>query len=255
MIGVVYKFQPHNKLNGTLFYCFEYAAFLNAPLYVVGISDKDLLLVRKIFSEKYTTPPDFVVPVSVTNLYSLGLEKTLILDVKTFYGCKEFLTNEVHVFSNEPHEMFRYKNDRSVTYYGSYPYQQYDVFNYLKLNFNIFKKLERKGNGAFISGPIVDGYEYPEPTKLVITKKHDRGLGNLFELIDVVHYIHTGLDTNNRIIPEAVHYGKDVTIVDKAPEVVDSVVLRYEDIQQNGLINYTLTTEDEMVKACLRSSN
>jgi hypothetical protein len=131
------------------------------------------------------------------------------------------------------------------------------VFDYLKLNFSIFKNIEKRGNGVFISGPCVSGRDYTQEysDKEVITKKHDRGIGNLFELIDTVHYVHTGLDTNNRIIPEAFFYGKDVIIEDDAPNIVDSVTLRYSDITTNGLDNYTLTNNDEMIKACLKSNN
>lgn len=254
MIGVVYKFQPHNKLNGSLFYCFEYAAFLDANLYLVGISKTDLKLVVDVLSAKYSVPIDNLVPITITRLHALNLFKTLVLDIKSFYGCKEFLTNDIHVFSNEPHEMFRYKNNRTVTYYGSYEYQKYDVFNYLKLNFDIFKEVGTSGDGVFISGPDPKT-KYDFPNKQIITKKHDRGCGNLFELVDSIHYVHSQLDTNNRIIPEAFHYGKTVTIEECCPKVKDSVALRYADILNNGLHNYTLTYEDRMIQACLRSNN
>ena len=256
MIGVVYKFQPHNKLNGSLFYCFEYAAFLDAPLYLVGVSDKDLQLVRKVFEAKYVIKPDNLVPIPVTSLHALGLKKTLFLDIKSFYGCKEFLTNDIHVFSNEPHEMFRYQNERTVTYYGSYDYQNYDVFSYIKLNFGIFRVPQVSGNAVFVSGPYIrPDFQYPIPNKPVLLKAHDSGFGNLFELIDTVHYIHTGMDTNNRIIPEAAYFNKHITIEDLAPEIVDSVTLRYDDIMANGLENYILTNEDKMVRACQEYNN
>lgn len=253
MIGVVYKFQPYNKINGTLFYCFEYACFLNAPLYLVNITDKDLRLVKNILKTKYTTPPTNLIPISLTQLYAVKLEQTLVLDMKTFNSCKEFLTNNVHVFSNEPHDMFRYKNERTVTYYGSYPdYQNFDVFNYLKLNFDIFKQIETTGDGVFVSSVRVrDDYVHTGTNKPVILKRHDQGVGNLFELVDTVHYLHTQRDTNNRIIPEGFYYGKKVIIEDDRPDIIDSVTLRYNDIVENGLKNYTLTHNDEMVKACL----
>lgn len=251
MIGVIYKFQPYNKLNGSLFYGFEYASYLNVPFYIVGVSEKDLKLVKKIFAEKYIAPLSNIIPITLVELYNLKLDKTVVADVKSFYSCKEFLTNDIHVISNESHEMFRYKNDRTVTYYGSYDYQTFDVFNYSKLNFNIFKSFESKGDGVFISGLFLkDEYVYPDRTKEVITKKHDRGMGNLFELIDTVHYIHGQHDTNNRIIPEAFFYNKKITIQDDLPDVIDSVTLRYNDIINNGLYNYTLTNKDEIIKVC-----
>jgi len=259
--GVVYKFKPHNKINGTLFYCFEYFKYLrksiDTKLYIVDIAPADLQLVVDILADKYNTPIDNIVPVKLVDLYKLQLDRTLILDVNTFYDCKEFLTNEIHCFSNDSHEMFRYKNSRTVTYYGSYDYQNYDQFCYLKLNFEIFKQLQAQGNSVFISALDQKYIRFnlerwkKEFNKPIILKKSHSGVGNLFDLVDSVHYVHTSRDTNNRIIPEAFFYGKQVTIEQVHPEL-DSIKLRYDDIAANGLGNYTITDNDAMVQACLR---
>lgn len=242
MIGVVYKWQVHNKLNGSLFYAFEYASYLNCPLYIIDISDKDIVLVNSIFDAKYNIDPD-ITPISLIDLYKLNLDKTLLVDIRSFYETKEFLSNDIHVFANEPHNMFRYKNDRTVTYYGSYTYQNYDVFNYLKLNFNIFKEY-KEGEGTFISGPHI-----PDDLKDDMYKQHDQGCGDLFNKIDAIKYVHTTIDTNNRIIPEAFFHNKKIIIDDRSPELIDSITLRYNDILEHGLGNYTLSGEDELVKA------
>ena len=260
--GVVYKFKPHNKLNGTLFYCFEYFKFLrkyqDVKFYIVDITDNDLNLVRDVLVKKYNTTFDNVVPVKLIQLYALKLDRTLILDVDTFYNVKEFLTNEVHCFSNDTHTLFRYKNDRTVTYYGSYDYQRYDKFCYLKLNFEIFTPLQKQGHGVFVSAPDenysklnLSRWEQEFAPRPVILKKSHSGFGNLFDMIDHVHYVHTIQDTNNRIIPEAFYYNKTVTI-EEILTSVDSIQLRYQDITANGLGNYTLTEDDAMVQACLR---
>ena len=259
--GVVYKFKPHNKINGTLFYCFEYFSFIrkyiDIKLYIVGISDKDYKLVLDILAAKYNTDFNNIIPIKVTELYSLQLDRTLILDVNTFYDCKEFLTNEIHCFSNDTHDMFRYKNERTVTYYGLYPYQRYDVPCILKLNFDIFKPLTQQGNGVFVSALDqkyirlnIDRWNKQFARPIILKKSHS-GMGDLFNHIDAVHYVHTEQDTNNRIIPEAFFYGKEVSI-EEVFTGVDSIRLRYDDITANGLKNYTLTETDEMVQACLR---
>lgn len=251
---IVYKWQPYNKLNGSLFYCFEYASFLNTNLYIVGIPDKDLSVVKQVFTEKYTNSLDLIKPCTITGLHKLKLKKTITLDIKTFYGLKEFLTGDVHAFSNEPHEMFRYADDqRKVTYYGSYDYQNYDVFNYLKLNFSIFKPLTKEGVGSFVSGAFAwtgsNGITIPDKYKGHFHKKHDSGYGNIFDMIDTLIYVHTSRDTNNRIIPEAWYYNKTIEIDDLRPDIIDSITMRYNDIKANGLGNYTLTKEDAIVKA------
>jgi len=258
--GVVYKFKPHNKINGTLFYCFEHFQFLrkfiDAKFYIVEINNKDLELILKVFREKYKTIFEHIVVTKITDLYKIKLDRTIILDIMSFYDCKEFLTGEVHCYSNESHPMFRYKNDRVVTYYGSYDYQNYDVFNYLKLNFEIFKPFGGQP-GVFISSPdhnyIKNNLQkYKEKfQKPIILKKHHSGNGNIFEMIDSVHYIHTSQDRDNRIIPESFYYEKKITIEDLYP-IVDSVNLRYKDCLENGLINYTLNEQDKMIEACLK---
>jgi hypothetical protein len=85
----------------------------------------------------------------------------------------------------------------------------------------------------------------------IILKKQHTGIGNLFNYIDAVHYIHVVRDTNNRIIPEGFFYGKTVSIEEVYTEL-DSIRLRFDDITNNGLGNYTLTDSDEMIKAMLK---
>jgi hypothetical protein len=259
--GVVYKFKLHHKINGTLFYCFEYFKFLRKykdfKFYIVGITDKDLKLVLKIFSDKYNTSFDNIIPISLVDLYKENLDKTLVLDIKSFNECKEFLTNEVHCFSNETHDFFRYKNNRSVTYYGSYHYQRFDVECLLKLNFDLFHPLKQNGYGVFVSclspSYILQNLEKWKTkfNRPIILKQSECGFGNLFDMIDAVHYVHTQQDTNNRIIPESFFYNKPVTI-EKLFNEQDSIELRYNDILINGLKNYTLTENDAMVQACLK---
>jgi hypothetical protein len=258
--GVVYKFNPRHKLNGTLFYSFEYFKFLKKYLdinyYVIGMSPQDLNLVTDVFQEKYNTSIE-ITPIKTTELYALKLDRTLVLDIGTFYHCKEFLTNEVHCYSNNTHPMFRYKNSRYVTYYGCYHYQNYDVPAHARLNFEIFKPITKSQSAVFISGREVDiksqlSVLEKQFDKPVILKKAQSGTGNLFELIDHVHYMHFSRDTNNRIIPEAFFYKKQLTIDNSAYNEIDSVQLRYEDITKNGLGNYTLTEADEMIQAMIR---
>jgi hypothetical protein len=263
--GVVYKFKPHNKINGTLFYCFEYFKFLqkyvDLKFYIVGITASDLKLVHDILQQKYKVSTDDIVPIKLIQLYNLQLDRTLVLDINTFYDCKEFLTNQIHCFSNEPHALFRYSNDRTVTYYGSYPYQNYDSFCYLKLNFEIFPPLSKQGHGVFVSclDPKYIRYEYERLKKQfnrpIILKKQHTGIGDLFDQIDAVHYIHVVRDTNNRIIPEGFFYGKEVTVEEPHALAIDSIQLRFNDIKENGLGNYTLTKDDLMVQAMLEPFN
>lgn len=260
--GVVYRHKTNNKINGSLFYCFEYFVFLkqfvDVKFYIVDVSKKDYELILKLFYEKYNTSFENIEPVKLLDLLKIKLDKTLVLDIKTFYDCKEFLTNEIYCFSNEEHLLFRYKNNKKVTYFGSYDYQNYDVFCYLKLNFSIFKTIEKNPEGVFVSSRDIKYIQlYKEEwskkfNKPLILKKLESGVGNIFEFIDTVCYVHTERDTNNRIIPEAFFYKKNIFIEERC-NIVDSVILRYEDILRNGLKNYTLDESDLMIQSCLQS--
>lgn len=260
--GVVYKHKPNNKINGTLFYCFEYFQFLknfvDAKFYIVGINDQDLNLIRKMFSEKYTCSFDGVLPIKITELHGLKLDRTLVFDVMTFDHCKAFLTGQVHCYSNNTHPNYKYQDSREVIYYGTYSeYQVFDIHSHIKINFDIFKPLQQQGCGVFISCPNRAYIEsnlqrYQQQfNKPVYLKKHDAGSGNIFDMIDSVHYVHTQRDTNNRIIPEAFYYDKQVTL-EYVYDETDSVYYRYNDIIANGLNNYILTEDDLMVQACLK---
>jgi hypothetical protein len=258
--GIIYLFKQHHKINGTLFYCFEYFKFIqqyaDINFYIVGANNDDIKLVKQLFSEKYTCNVDDIKTIKRTEIYSLKLDVTLVFDVHTFTKCKEFFSNNVHCYSNDTHGNFQYNNNRNVTYYGSYHYQKYDVFSYLKLNFNIFKKVNNTP-GVFVSSVNTEYVQnnlddwkkrYDKP---IIVKRSYKGKGDIFNMIDTVHYVHWSLDKNNRIIPEAFFYQKQL-IIEHRTDIIDSVNYRYDDITNNGLDRYVLTLNDPMVQACLK---
>lgn len=266
--GVVYKLKDHKKINGTLFYCFEYFSFLrnfvDVSFYITNIKRREeFQRIITLFKEKYiNTHETNIVPIKTIDLYTLNLDHTIVLDIHTFNDCREFLTNSIHCFSNETHNNFQYKNNRRVIYYGSYPsYQKFDIFSYLKLNFSNLKPLNRVGGeGVFVSGVNAEFAEKHKnkwvdlyAPKRVIIKQANIGRGNIFDYIDTVHYVHTSRDKNNRIIPETFYYGKRLIIENNPYLGLDSIRWRYDDITQNGLSNYTLTEKDEIITACLKS--
>lgn len=266
MIGVIYKWNQYNKINGTLFYCFEYFNAINkykdVNFYIIGITEDELAHVIDIFKDKYNQEKiniDKIIRIKVTKLRNEKLEKTLILDVKTFKHVRAFLTGKIICFSNDTHEMFRYNDERRVTYYGSYDYQCYDYQCYLKINFDIFQDIKISGNKLFVSN-LFGTTNIINPDilrdnqllkKEIIYKDSTKGFINLFKDIDTVYLIHSGLDTNNRIILEGYFYNKKIIIDDRVPQLRDSVVLRSDDIKINGLKNYTLDKNCLMIQAMI----
>lgn len=263
MIGVVYKSKPHKILNGSLFYCYEHYRLLkqytdDVKFYLIDVDDNQLEQINTVLDQKYINHQNCITPISkIFDLYYAKLSKTLVLDMPTFNSYKEFFTGDVHCFANEEHDMYRYKDSRTVTYYGYYPYQMFDVKNMLKLNFDIFKPC-KTNSGVFVSGVLganetKQKYEkmYGKPVHM---KMNNYGVGNVYDMVDHMHYVHTSRDKNNRAIPEAFFHNKTVTIERLGwYKELDSVDYRYEDIIKHGLQSYTLTKEDRMIQACLES--
>lgn len=261
-IGVVYAIHRTKAINGSLFYGYEYCQMLrqqvDARLYLVGVSPTDISLITSLFETKYTVPCDCIVPVaSVDDLHKLRFDKTLVLDVNTFYLLREYFTNEVHCYSNGWHQQRRYDGNRTVTFYGEYDYQPRDVTARLCLNFSIFRTHSgAKSMGTYVcSGDMSKAIPHLQMTELqhpVHLKHPFVGRGDIFELVSNVHYIHVGLDKNNRSIPEGFFHGKNVTYQRISDDVKnDSSIFRYLDIQSNGLEGYTLTEHDPLITAML----
>ena len=262
MKGVLYKYCNKHKINGTVYYAFEYFMFLysfdkNIKFYVIDLDTTGRELFIKMFKDKYLIDEvvfDNIVSIKRSQIFGLHLKQTLILDIRTFETIKFFLTGTIHCFSNESHENYKGTKNYQVIYYGSYKYQLFDKFCYLKLNFNIFKPIKNIiTNKVFISSGIppkqID-YSIFKTEKQIYKKEDSSIVNNLFSEIDEVIYYHVKLDTNNRIIPEAFFYNKIITI-EEGTWIVDSTILRYQDILKNGLKNYTLDGNDIMIKGML----
>lgn len=259
MRAVLYTFKDQNKINGTLFYCLEYFAMArtldsSVSFFIYNISSKDFEIVLNMFKNKYDLPADFYKHIHAINgvkdLYAIDAMSYLILDIHSFNQIYYFLKAPIHCYSNENHKMIR-SVEKPIKYYGHYEYQRFDIDVKLKLNFDIFKKInDHSDNAVFVSSRL-DNYKdikYPESLKglKIFTKNKNQHYPNLYELFDTVYYYHSALDTNNRLIPEAFFYKKKI-IIEYSDLPTDSIYLRYEDISKNGLGNYTLSKDDVML--------
>lgn len=265
MKSVLYEFKNHKKINGTLFYCFEYYAFLRrkdpgVKFVLYKISSKDLERVLEVFRERYNVGEelykDILAVSSVKELHDLSFSKNLILDMKTFNNLYMFLKGDILCFANEKHS-FKRSEHKKIVYYGFYDYQDYDIQSMLKINFDIFRAWN-KGKDQVLVSTVTSNFDaalLPENlrSKKSIRKNLLDHYDNFFEQFDTLFYIHTGHDTNNRLIPECYFYGKDVVVAYTGlPK--DSVFYRHEDIKKNGLGAYTLTENDRMVRDFLEAS-
>lgn len=258
MKNVLYYFLNHKKINGTLFYCFEYFVCAKEKdqsivFNIYNISTTDLEMVKTIFKERYVFPDSYLNDVkalnSISEIYNTNYRKTLILDLHTFQRTYMFIKNDILCYSNETHSMER-SNAKTVTYYGYYDYQNFDHKTSLKLNFSIFRPLTKKGEKVLVSSRLYNYKEIELPENLkhkeVVTKAESTHHANLFEIFDTMYYFHSDFDTNNRLIPECFFYDKKIVLQLNA-KFKDSIALRYEDILKNDLRNYTLDHTDKMI--------
>lgn len=261
--AVLYAFKSHNKYNGTLFYCFEYyckAREINPDVlfYIFNISKEELESVKDVFKNRYQFPIAYLEGIkslsTIQELHQLNTKSNLILDIHTFDQIYYFLKGDIYCYSNVGHEMKR-SEFKKIIYFGHYKYQNFDYNVKLKLNFFIFKKIERSNpDGIFVSSRKDNYKDFKLPKELEhlkpINKDKNSHYQNLFELFDTIYYFHSDLDTNNRLIPEAFFYNKKIYIEFNGNKE-DSIYLRYQDILSNGLKPYTLEQDDLMLSMFL----
>lgn len=255
--AIVYSQVPHKKINGTLFYCFEYFEFLSSRIdttfYIHKSSQEDLNHYLRIFKDKYTFNHNILNNIKYINgirdVHNIGLinDKILFLDIRSANMLAPFVKNSVIVYSNKPEE----SHLRRAKYFGFYDYQYKDVSTRLKFNFNIFNKItDTKTDTAFVSAPknkdvVASLMDIKESNMLV--KQSSNSFSNLFSSFDTLYYYHNGHDANNRLIVESLYYNKTVVLYSDGRDE-DSAHLRYKDISDNGIEDYTLTEDDAMIK-------
>ncbi len=266
-IGIFYNWQPHNKINGSLFYAFEYANMLygldsktKVHFFITSLrplSQKDKDLIYKVFYDKYIDTSVIIKFSSIVgcHLISTFLDKALFLDVKSYNTITKFLPGvEKHLYCNNKDDMIN-----SVTYPENiyYWYERYQIGKYktkLKLYFDIHKTYpDIENNIWFVSsiGSTEKQIELFLPDKYIL-KQHKK-MVNIYKDYQKIMYIHNGnLDTNNRLIPEAMYFNKDLHIKWVHEDYMnDSIFERYIDIKQNGLESYTLDDMDIMIQNLL----
>lgn len=262
--AVFYHLMSQKKINGTLFYCFEYFVFLNKYIdtnfYLYNCTEDDLKMIGDIFVDRYNFNHELLDKMiavnTISELYSIESDKSLFLDTRSFDNIFRFMKTECLVFCNDDFKSVR-SSLKDITYYGYYDYQNFDKEQMLQLNFDIFKPLRNNEptNTAFISSPHNDSKEIVKFLDIdedkILVKKPFEAHANLFERFDTLYMYHTKMDTNNRAIPEAFFYDKKVKVAYSDPTKIDSVKLRLEDCYDGNLGNYWLTKENLMIKDML----
>jgi len=259
MISVYYHFLKNKKVNGTLFYCFEYFEFLNrfedTYFYIHKINEEDLEFVKNIFKERYefdhTLLDKIIATDDIKSVYKSQSPKNLCLDIRTFDTIGPLIQGDFYVFVNGNNDQSEYVLTRSkmknIKYYGSYEYQNFDEYNILKLNFDIFKKFDSPSES--------EQFESSGGMKNIRNKhsKKPSTFINIFEKYKTFKYIHNTMDTNNRFIPECFYYGRELEFVDEC-KIQDSSIFRYNDCKSGNLNKYRLDKDDKIIQDILNDN-
>jgi len=273
MLSVFYDVLPHKLINGSLFYAFEHyvklSEFTDTNLYLYKCSDTDLQTVIEIFKDKYNVKynseklsdniyNNIYNINSIRELYKIKTDKSLFLDGRSFNNIYQFINSDVVVYNSHVN-LKKFKSKiKDIKWFGYYDYQDFDIKEKLQLNFSIFKDIKpKKTDTAFFSSSLADSselFKFAENIKesKVLSKVSRTHTTNLFEEIDTLYYVHINLDVNNRMIPEAFYYKKNIEIIQPKEMKPDSILHRYNDIKENGLQEYTLTKDSLIIQEMLR---
>jgi len=264
-INIFYKTIKMKKINGSLFYCFEYFEFLShytdVEFHIQEGNEGDVEDFKKMFMDKYDFDHKLldnikVIP-RITDIYHIKGDKAFFLDYGTFKYFYQFINNQkVIVYKNKKFNFPITKKD--VTYFGFYDYQApYDIKENLKFNFEIYPEVDDFiiTDTAYVTSPGVDYQKVIDDNIIetnILKKDVFSHQNNLFESFDTLYYYHVGhIDLNNRFIVESMFYNKNIHIIDKNPNEDDSVVLGFMNIIDNGLKNFEMDRSDKIIKALL----
>jgi hypothetical protein len=267
---ILYNFITQKKVNGTLFYCFEYFIFLNkfkyTEFWIYDISEKDFNYIIEIFKNRYDFDHKLLKQIKIFHIKDAlkAPEKVIILDNRTYENLRLFFPNSQVLWQKTEggHNFRDTKTHENDITFGSYSYQKYEVHQHLQFHFDIYKKIEKSENKIFISSlSITDeqtknylrSYNILYNENKIFFKDNNKHHKNLFENFNVLLYVKNyNLDTNNRLIVESYFYDKIIILVDK--EQNDSAFLRLKKLNEYGIDPFVLTKDNKLIQEYLDDS-
>jgi hypothetical protein len=227
MNAIIYHSNPHKRISGGLFYCFEYFVFLKKycptlRFIIVNADDELVSWIKFIFMDKY----DFdimhlsdIVPMSKPmSILREDIRNLIVLDTHTYLKIKDFTVkvSRVFAYSENKHPYVGAKSHHK--FYGWYDhYQDFDIRERIKLHKDIHRVYRDKGNKIYVTALNVDINEVISILGLspseVYAKTPNQHNTNLFKNVNRMVYWHSGkLDTQNRSIVESCIHGIPLTV-------------------------------------------
>lgn len=265
MNAVIYYVNSHKKINGTLFYCFEYYSFIkqyipDLKIILLNTSDEDMKFIKEIFIEKYLIDNVNCLNLTkITDFAKLNIQNLLILDINTYKKIKDFSykIDKIHIYSNDTNNYLNKKNNH--IFYGWYDFQNFNIKTRIKLFKELHRTFKDKGNKTFITFLNADNkyvlYNLGINDEDVYVKKLNEHNKNLFQNINRIIYWHNGqLDKNNRTLIESQIHNIELLVYLNGYEH-DSIKERWDTIQQGNVDEYYLTIDDILVQNFIKDCN
>ncbi len=267
-IIVTYNWQEHNKINGSLFYCFEHFLFYkkygyDCILTIVGIPFEDIKRVEEAYNDKYQEKYTDQIQEGIRYYQSVAkwAQKNddhhihVILDIFTLNKVKIFIQkNQKFIYVNNDYSehltqcpIFTCKQILNANWFWYYDYQYLPDFkNRTKTPLRLgleFQKKYKQGEEIFVSTVYDKDKDLSNiyDSSYILKTKY-KIIPNLFDKIHTVIIHHDSLDTNNRLIAEAFYHGKKV-IVENYYLKRDSVEHRHKLGLTGKLNEISLSTE------------
>lgn len=269
---ILYHFIKHKRINGTLFYAFEYFVFLNkykdTDLWLFDISDKNLEYVKNIFKDRYNFDHKLLDKIKSVHLkdFIKYPNKIIILDNRTYENLRKFFPKAKVLWHKTDIKQYNYLDEKinpnDITF-GSYHFQKYEVKQHLQFNWDIYPEIKTSTNKIFISKlsmsnesalDILDSKNIFIDKSKIFIKNDSTHYNNLFEEFNTFIYIKNPhiTDTNHRLLVESYYYNKNIILVDDYKN--DSVYIRFQELQKYGIDYFRLSTKNKMIEEYLDDS-
>jgi len=256
---VLYKPFELKKLNGTLFYSFEYFQFLKHlgldVSLVLYCDPTDLTFYKEVFSNKYNVDDlsNIVTVDSTFKIMNLRCKNVLILDDQTYRFSRTSLIFADHVLTYSEFDHPFVGTNLKHKFYGYYSYQPHDTKYNIKLYRDIHQTtslgLKNKTFLSTIRNTVLNNYIAKElgiPNNELFVKRGNKHNFQMWEEIkDIVYYHIEAIDPCNRILVESVIHNVPLT-VHLNGHYDDSIAHRF-DLINNGRTNELFLQNDDLL--------
>lgn len=219
---------------------------------------------KKLIKDRYESIDDqnliidnLIVSKNRNELLTTKFDKVLLLDYGTMKDIKNILqANKIIIISEAYTDNKEYFIDpqlKNVIYYGEMDFEYRDINYRMKIPFNLYKKLNTVDDKIFINSPKNPYLENLKDVLNIDWKKAffklPKHKENLFESFNHFIYYHnnTYFDPHPRLFLECKWYNKTMEY-HNPHKIKDGSWYRWNDLQENGLLDRELTEDDEVIQ-------